>query len=162
MTARLSRFLIQPASPPWRSRQAAYPQTSAYDRSGVLGGGQLGCNWQVTNWVVAIETDFDGTGSPRRTDHQQRPAARLLSAHVDVTQKMDWIGTTRGRLGVVAGNNILLYGTAGVAYAGVHDSYFQSDAAAGGPVNIFASDSNDACLAGRPAAGPRWDLPMVG
>jgi hypothetical protein len=28
-----------------------------------------------------------------------------------------------------------------VAYAGVRDSYFQSDAAAGGPINIFASDS---------------------
>jgi outer membrane immunogenic protein len=41
----------------------------------------------------------------------------------------------------VVGNNILLYGTAGLAYAGLRDSYFQSDAAAGGPISISASDS---------------------
>jgi hypothetical protein len=38
------------------------PSSFRYDRSSVVGGGQLGCNWQVTNWVVGIETDFDGTG----------------------------------------------------------------------------------------------------
>jgi outer membrane immunogenic protein len=116
------------------------PSSFSYDRSGVVGGGQLGCNWQVTNWVVGIETDFDGAGrNGGQTISTAVPGFFPLTS--TVTQKMDWIGTTRGRLGVVAGNNILLYGTAGVAYAGVHDSYFQSDAAAGGPINIFASDS---------------------
>jgi outer membrane immunogenic protein len=112
----------------------------SYDRNSVLGGGQLGCNWQVTNWVVGIETDFDGSGlKGGGTSNTAVPGFLPLTSAV--TQKLDWIGTTRGRLGVVAGNNILLYGTAGVAYAGVRDSYYQSDAAAGGPINIFASDS---------------------
>jgi outer membrane immunogenic protein len=57
----------------------------------------------------------------------------------------------RGRLGFPAGNGVLLFGTGGVAYAGVRDSYFQSDAAAGGPVSIFAWDS--ATLFGWTAGG---------
>jgi len=122
----------------------------------VLGGGQLGCNWQVTNWVVGIETDFDGSGlKGGGTSNTAVPGFLPLTSAV--TQKLDWIGTTRGRLGVVAGNNILLYGTAGVAYAGVRDSYYQSDAAAGGPINILHRIRRH-CLAGRPAAGLRWDL----
>jgi len=112
----------------------------SYDRSSVLGGGQLGCNWQATNWVVGIETDFDGTDlRGGGTSNTALPGFLPLTSAV--SQKMDWIGTTRGRIGVLTGNNILLYGTAGVAYAGVRESYFQSDAAAGGPINIFASDS---------------------
>lgn len=112
----------------------------SYDRSSVLGGGQFGCNWQVTNWVLGIETDFDGSSlNGRGTSNTAVPGFFPLTSAV--TQKLDWIGTTRGRLGVAAGNNVLLYGTAGAAYAGVRNSYFQSDAAAGGPINIFASDS---------------------
>ena len=112
----------------------------SYDRSSVLGGGQLGCNWQATNWVVGIETDFDGTGL-RGGGTSNTAVPGFLPLMSAVSQTMDWIGTTRGRIGVLTGNNILLYGTAGVAYAGVRESYFQSDAAAGGPINIFASDS---------------------
>jgi outer membrane immunogenic protein len=112
----------------------------SYDRSSVLGGGQLGCNWQLTNWVVGIETDLDGSGlNGGGTSNTAVPGFFPLTSAV--TQKLDWIGTTRGRFGVATGNGILLYGTAGVAYAGVRHSYFQSDAAAGGPVSIFASDS---------------------
>jgi outer membrane immunogenic protein len=112
----------------------------SYDRTSVLGGGQLGCNWQFTNWVVGIETDFDGSNL-RGGGTSNTTAPGFLPLTSAVTQKLDWIGTTRGRVGVTAGNGVLLYGTAGVAYAGVSDSYFQSDAAAGGPVSIFASDS---------------------
>jgi outer membrane immunogenic protein len=116
------------------------PSSFSYNRSSVLGGGQLGCNWQVTNWVAGIETDFDATGlNGGQTLSTAVPGFFPLTS--TVTQRLDWIGTTRGRLGVVAGNNILLYGTAGLAYAGVRDSYFQSDAAAGGPISISASDS---------------------
>jgi hypothetical protein len=37
----------------------------SYDRGRALGGGQFGCNWQITNWVVGIETDFDARSSRR-------------------------------------------------------------------------------------------------
>ena len=31
--------------------------------SGGLGGGQIGCNYQVANWVFGIQGDFDGVGA---------------------------------------------------------------------------------------------------
>jgi hypothetical protein len=52
----------------------------SYDRNGVLGGGQFGCNWQVTNWVVGIETDFDGSGLSGGGTSKYG-GARLLPAH---------------------------------------------------------------------------------
>ena len=51
------------------------------------------------------------------------------------SQKLDWFGTIRARLGIAA-NNWLFYGTAGGAYGHVEYSYAQSDL-----VNISGSNS---------------------
>ena len=118
----------------------AIPNGYSYERTGWLAGGQLGCNYQVTNWVVGIETDFDGTRlSGGQTINTAVPGFFPVTSNV--TQKMDWIGTTRGRLGITAFDSVLLYGTGGAAYAHVSDSYFLSNVPGGGPVNSFASDS---------------------
>jgi outer membrane immunogenic protein len=118
----------------------AIPNSYSYDRASWLGGGQLGCNYQVTNWVVGIETDFDATHlSGGQTINTAVPGFFPVTS--TVTQKMNWIGTTRGRVGIVASDAVLLYGTGGAAYAQVSDSYFLSNVAGGGPVNSFASDS---------------------
>ncbi len=118
----------------------AAPTSFAYDRGSVLGGGQLGCNYQVTKWVVGIETDFDWT------DLQGQKTVTLAPPHFfaltsGVIQKTDWIGTTRGRFGAVISDNILLYGTAGVAYAHVSESYLFNNVAGGGPLATFGTDS---------------------
>jgi outer membrane immunogenic protein len=128
----------------------AIPNSYSYDRSSWLGGGQLGCNYQVTNWVLGIETDFDGTNlNGGRTTNTAIPAFFPITSNV--TQRMDWIGTTRGRLGVKASDRILAYVTGGVAYAHVVDSYFLSNVAGGGPVSSFAS--NTRTLVGWTAGG---------
>src|SRR5215472_14823576 len=31
-----------------------------FHSSGPMGGGQIGYNWQLNNWVAGIETDFQG------------------------------------------------------------------------------------------------------
>ena len=41
---------------------------------------------------------------------------------VSTDHKLDWFGTSRSRLGFLATPNVLLYGTAGVAYGEVKDS----------------------------------------
>jgi outer membrane immunogenic protein len=87
---------------------------------GVIGGGQLGYNWQFgNNWVIGIETDIQGSG--------QRDAVTLAAVGpVTLTQtdKETWFGTTRGRLGFTAGDgNWLLYGTGGVAYGDVNSAF---------------------------------------
>ncbi len=65
-------------------------------RGYVLGGGQIGYNYQLSQlFVVGLETDFQGASSRR----------------------LNWFGTVRGRLGVTPFNpNLLIYGTGGFAY----------------------------------------------
>jgi outer membrane immunogenic protein len=82
------------------------------DNSGVLGGGQLGFNWQTGNIVFGLEASFSGAGidgnvtSPFGTaDDQFRTSINSL-----------FLGT--GRLGY-AMNNWMLYVTGGYAGADV-------------------------------------------
>lgn len=118
----------------------AIPNAYAYDRDGWLAGGQVGCDYQITNWVVGVESDFDGTGlNGGQTLNTAVPGFFPITSNV--AQKLDWIGTTRARVGILESNTTLLYGTVGPAYGHVADSYFLSNVAGGGPVNSFASDS---------------------
>lgn len=74
---------------------------STADPAGGLFGVQTGYNWQSGQLVVGAETDLqvsnaDDTASSRKFFNS-------------------WFGTARGRLGY-AMNNVLLYGTGGLAY----------------------------------------------
>jgi outer membrane immunogenic protein len=118
----------------------AIPTSYSYGGSSWLGGGQLGCNYQVSNWVFGIETDMSGS----RLDAGQTINTNVppfFPVKSSVSQNMSWTGTTRGRLGV-AWDSVLLYATGGAAYANVNYAYFQSNVAGGGPVATAATDSN--------------------
>jgi outer membrane immunogenic protein len=72
--------------------------------SGFTGGIQGGYNWQTGQFVFGGETDLqmsaaDDTFAPWKFSNP-------------------WFGTTRGRAGVAL-NNILIYGTGGIAYGGL-------------------------------------------
>jgi len=71
------------------------------DPSGVMGGIQAGYNWQSGQFVFGGETDL------QMSDADDRFAGWKFSN--------PWFGTLRGRAGY-AMNNILLYGTVGLAY----------------------------------------------
>jgi outer membrane immunogenic protein len=75
--------------------------SSNIDPSGVAGGGQVGYNWQSGQFVFGAETDIqasaaDDTFAPWKFSNP-------------------WFGTLRGRAGYAL-NNILFYGTVGMAY----------------------------------------------
>jgi len=74
---------------------------NAADPSGFMGGLQVGYNWQSGQFVFGAETDLQLSGA------DDTAAARKFSN--------PWFGTLRGRVGY-AFNNILLYGTLGLAY----------------------------------------------
>ncbi len=74
---------------------------SSVDPSGVAGGGQIGYNWQSGQFVFGAETDI------------QASAADDTFAPYKFSNP--WFGTLRGRAGFAI-NNILLYGTVGLAY----------------------------------------------
>ena len=74
---------------------------SGADPSGIAGGFQGGYNWQFGQFVVGGETDF------------QLSDAASVFANYKFTNP--WFGTLRGRAGFTM-NNILFYGTLGLAY----------------------------------------------
>lgn len=108
---------------------------------GAIGGGQIGYNWQREAFVVGLEADFQGSGRKgsfnalcagapdglqdgvctpgHRGDNTFDPA---LPVTFNLTQKLDWFGTVRGRLGVEVTPRVLLYGTGGLAYGRVSTS----------------------------------------
>ena len=86
--------------------------------NGVIGGVQSGYNYQFGIWVVGLETDFQASGQKGGSTF---PGVLPLTTIV-TDQKLEWFGTSRSRLGVLVTPNILLYGTAGVAYGQVKNS----------------------------------------
>lgn len=84
------------------------------DASGVIGGGHIGYNFQVQQWVIGLETDFEGSDA--------NSGLRLLQTGDRFSQRLNWLGSVRGRLGYAI-DNWLVYGTGGVAYGEVDNRY---------------------------------------
>ena len=85
--------------------------------NGVLGGVQLGYNWQSGQAVFGFETDFQFAGMRGSIDAPPCPAAVCgVATSASYSQKMPWFGTVRARLGY-ASDTWLIYGTGGFAYA---------------------------------------------
>jgi outer membrane immunogenic protein len=85
------------------------------DTDGVLGGGQVGCNYQFTsNFVIGIEGTLSAAGLDGSTTVTSPPVS--VVAHV----KTDWLATLAARLGY-SFDRSLLYVKGGAAWA--HDKY---------------------------------------
>jgi outer membrane immunogenic protein len=89
--------------------------------------------------VLGIVTDFDGTTLSKNFNFTSAPfvGAGLLNGdtlNVNAKASLDWLGTTRAKLGFVVtpDNRLMIYGTGGVAYGGgsshfsVYDSNFNA------------------------------------
>ena len=102
------------------------PTTLNPDPSGFIGGGQLGFNWQWNKWLVlGIETDFQGSdieGDTRRFGFRDFDGDIALddpNVFIEAHERVQWLGTTRGRIGISPWCRWLFYGTGGVAYGNV-------------------------------------------
>ena len=82
--------------------------------SGIIGGGQIGYNYQIQHWVIGIE----GDGSAANMSGSTRAfSPSIAGQYSDLHTKFDWIATLTGRLGFAA-NNWLFYGKGGAAWVG--------------------------------------------
>jgi outer membrane immunogenic protein len=77
-----------------------------FDLDGIVGGGQIGANYQIANWVLGVEVDYQGSS----VDGSNTVGAITDSA------KIDRFGTVRGRLGY-AWDRWMVYGTGGYAFS---------------------------------------------
>lgn len=85
--------------------------TGSYDISGWLLGAQAGANMQMDNFVLGIEGDISWTNLSGEGD----PIDPLDATPTVPSGSIDWLATLRGRAGI-AFDQVLLYGTAGLAY----------------------------------------------
>jgi outer membrane immunogenic protein len=92
--------------------------------NGAIGGVQTGYNYQLGAWVWGWETDFQASGEKGGSTLGGSLATTVGPVPVTVTtdHKLQWFGTARSRLGFLWSPNVLVYGTAGVAYGQVKDS----------------------------------------
>jgi len=102
----------------------AVPVNLQPDPSGFIGGGQIGFNWQWNKWLVlGIESDFQGSdieGHDRSNPiFNTAGVAPFPDSFEEAHERMQWFGSTRGRIGISPWCRVLLYATGGVAYGSV-------------------------------------------
>jgi outer membrane immunogenic protein len=110
--------------------------TANLSDSKAVGGLQAGYNWQAGTVVFGIEGDIgqmkmSGTSVSTfdSTDGRNRPT--VFGSGVGFST--DWLATLRGKIGVSVTPNVLLYGTAGLAFsrATIAQAYSQQTALTG-------------------------------
>jgi outer membrane immunogenic protein len=94
---------------------------SLANKSGFIGGAEIGYNYQFNNWVAGIEADIQGIAGQAVNGSITSTSGSLNST---LTGSMDtrWLGTLRGRLGFLPTPTLLVYGTGGLAYGEVSAS----------------------------------------
>jgi outer membrane immunogenic protein len=121
--------------------------SSKFDMDGVIGGGQLGYNWQINRWVFGLEADIQGSGQKGSTNALCAGGPTTFTSTLpsavnglcslgrtgdtvigdvgafpvteSLSQKLEWFGTVRGRIGPTITPTILAYVTGGLAYGEV-------------------------------------------
>jgi len=97
-------------------REGHIPAALGLSPSGVIGGGQIGYNWQISNWLAGLESDFDGTSlKGAQTGFGLTPGLTGNYSQT-LTSELNWLATLRGRVGVIWAH-ALFYATGGLAVA---------------------------------------------
>jgi outer membrane immunogenic protein len=93
---------------------------ASLSKTGFIGGGQIGYNWQRGNFVFGLEGDISGLDG--------KASASLKNGfkggyEVNYSSRIQWLSTVRTRFGLAVGDT-MAYMTAGVAFGGVKNSVF--------------------------------------
>ena len=102
---------------------AAVATTLQPDPDGVIGGGQIGYNWQWHRFVLGAETDFQGSDmggtDTKGPIHDASGVVSFPDSFYESHERTDWFGTARLRLGFTPFCRLMVYGTGGLAYGHV-------------------------------------------
>lgn len=92
-----------------------FPRSLSPDARGIVGGGQLGYNWQLSSdWVVGIEADLQASDIGDSDSETRAPGFEPTKTGAE--KEVDWFGTLRARAGYLFDPQVLLYATGGLAY----------------------------------------------
>ena len=100
-------------------------------------GGYVGYNFQrcCSPLVFGIEADFNYLNSKPRASDVEPQIVGFPVETTNLESKIDWFGTLRGRAGFVVHDHVLLYATAGLAYARVEHTLSDDCVGCGDPIN---------------------------
>lgn len=139
-----------------------------HDPHGVLGGGQIGYNYQFSPWLVlGFEADIQAADVNSQRTTFGSPITVGGLTQVNSALSVDWFGTARGRIGVVMPSwpNLMVYGTGGFAYGQVVHTVSVSNFVPGGSTNgkgIYDNTATGWTAGGGveyiPMSFPSWSL----
>ncbi len=92
------------------------PSQLAGSPGGILGGAQIGYNWQNGRWVFGPETDLAVGDVGASQTISTAIGGGFFPVTTNAKQQLYDVGTVRGRLGYAVTDSLLLYGTGGFAY----------------------------------------------
>lgn len=131
----------------WREIVGPVPGGIIHPRySGVIGGAQLGVNYQINQWVLGVEADWGWTNAEGST-------GCISNAAISCGVELRSVATVSGRVGY-AFDRVLLYVKGGGAW--VREDY---PVAPGRPFAITLANTRDGWLMGgglEYGFGPNW------
>lgn len=123
------------------------PDNLATKPAGWFGGVTLGADWYTNGIVIGLVTDF-AVGNV--ANDSAVPAVRETETGAGaVHSTVDWFGTLRGRIGLPMGNQLMPYGTGGLAYGGVSNR---------GVYDVYNFSADETLFGWTAGAGVEWRL----
>jgi outer membrane immunogenic protein len=122
------------------------------DRTGFIGGGVVGFNYQISNVVFGVEADFDGT-SLSATGNGVPTRLGTLQASANT----DWVSSVAGRIGYAAADRVLFYVKGGGGWVRNTASITNLNTS----TSVSASNTNGGWLIGgglEYAFDPNWSI----
>ncbi len=105
-------FTVSPASTNNLTGAVGIPGAmSLSNNSSLIGGLQAGYNWQISQWVLGLEQDYQFTGL-KQTATFAAPAGLFLAGD-SMAVKTDYLAATRAKLGM-AWDRVLVYAAGGL------------------------------------------------
>ena len=84
--------------------------------AGAVGGGQIGCDYQIGGWVVGVQGLFDAAGFRGSNHVVPGPTDSQFPNIFDLSSRTSWIATATARLGYAVQPQLLLYAKGGAAW----------------------------------------------
>jgi len=142
---------------------ASIANDASLSNTGVIGGGQIGYNWQFNNsFLAGLEADIQGTTLSSNASAAgagtEPSTGSLVSTTSSLTKSLSYLGTVRGRLGFLATPTLLAFGSGGLAYGGMNftNGLFQTSSNANFPPSAVSANYSDARIGWTAGGGLEW------
>jgi len=126
---------------------------------GFIGGAQAGYNWAAGRFLAGIEADIQGLSNNRTTGTLVNSAVvvgSLITSTQTGSMSTSYLGTVRGRVGLLATPNWLLYVTGGLAYGQVNATNTLAQTGANGFIGAGSVSITDTRAGWTIGGGGEW------